>query len=169
MCVASCLCCPAWSFPGEGGPHVRQCCGSCQRSGGARDLRNHFTPVTRTPCQYVPLPPKLGIGGPAGAGGGPPAHSLGGTHRQGSYKGSVRCPRPGLQRPFSGGSGFFLQRPVPFSFLFLFFYVYLFILRERERERVLGGAEREREGIQAGSALSAWSPMRGSNPQTKRP
>ena len=43
----------------------------------------------------------------------------------------------------------------------VFFNVYLLILREREHRR---GREREREKeSQAGSSLSAWNPMRGSN------
>ena len=41
------------------------------------------------------------------------------------------------------------------------------MLRERKTKEQAGEGQRERES-QAGSALLAWSPMRGSNPQTVR-
>ena len=53
-----------------------------------------------------------------------------------------------------------------FIYACLFIYLGLFIYFERETAGE-GQRERERES-QAGSVLSAWSPMQGSNPQTVR-
>ena len=57
---------------------------------------------------------------------------------------------------------------IHFSYLFMYFQVYLFIFEREFTQAGEGQRERERES-QAGSALSAWSPTRGSNSRTVKP